>query len=105
MNSVVHAGWSQAIESEFCFWTFCITLSTCDISNWFPDRFARGQDWHPPNSPDLDPCDYFLWEFLKEKVFPKELKPVWNCCQVISITIPVEVSRHNGSYIEHLIHR
>jgi hypothetical protein len=32
----------------------------------------------PPNSPDLDPCDYFLWEFLKEKVFPKELQPVWN---------------------------
>jgi hypothetical protein len=38
------------------------------ISNQFPDRFACGQNW-PPNSPDLNPCDNFLWGFLKEKVF------------------------------------
>jgi hypothetical protein len=29
------------------------------VSNRFPDRFACGQNWLP-NSPDLNPCDYFL---------------------------------------------
>jgi hypothetical protein len=34
------------------------------ISNRFPDHFACGQNW-PPNSPDLNPRDYFLWGFIK----------------------------------------
>jgi hypothetical protein len=34
-------------------------------SNRFPDRFACGQN-SPPNSSDLNPCDYCLWGFLKE---------------------------------------
>jgi hypothetical protein len=38
------------------------------ISNRFHGRFACGQNW-PPNSPDLNPCDYFLWGFLKENIF------------------------------------
>jgi hypothetical protein len=41
------------------------------ISNRFRDRFACGQNW-PPNIPDLSPCDYFLWGFLKEKIFQKK---------------------------------
>jgi hypothetical protein len=40
------------------------------ISNRFPNRFACGQNL-PPNSPDLNTCDYFLWGFLKKKIFPK----------------------------------
>jgi hypothetical protein len=40
------------------------------IWNWFPDSFTCGQNW-PPNSPDLNPCDYFLYGFLKKKIFPK----------------------------------
>ena len=28
----------------------------------------RGRDW-PARSPDLNPCDYFLWGFLKSKVY------------------------------------
>jgi hypothetical protein len=45
------------------------------ISNRLPDRFARGQNW-PPNSLDLNPCDYFLWGFLKEKTFPKKTQTI-----------------------------
>jgi hypothetical protein len=26
----------------------------------------------PPNSPDLNPCDYCLHGFFKEKIFPKK---------------------------------
>lgn len=25
--------------------------------------------WPPPHSPDLTPCDYFLWGYVKEQVF------------------------------------
>ena len=28
-------------------------------------KSIRGQQW-PPRSPDLNPCDYFLWGYLKE---------------------------------------
>jgi hypothetical protein len=41
------------------------------ISNRFPDRFACEQNW-PSNHPDLNPRDYFLRGFLKEKIFPKK---------------------------------
>jgi hypothetical protein len=53
------------------------------ISNRFPDRFACGQNCSP-NSHDLNPCDYFLWGFIKVKIFLKkpetimELRAVMN---------------------------
>ena len=30
-------------------------------------RPIRGRDW-PARSPDLNPCDFFLWGYLKSKV-------------------------------------
>jgi hypothetical protein len=42
-------------------------------SNWFLDNFTCGQNW-PLNSHDLNPCDYFLWRFLTENIFPKNCK-------------------------------
>jgi hypothetical protein len=91
------------------------------ISNRFPDRFASRQNW-PPNSPDLNPCDYFLWGFLKEKLFPKKPQTIMElraliiqtckitedvCRRVINtITVHVEeAARHNGGHVEHLVHR
>jgi hypothetical protein len=72
------------------------------ISNRFPNHFAYGQ-----NCADLNPCDYFLWGFLKEKGFPKKLQTIMElgtliiqacneitedmCRQVINITVHVEV--------------
>ncbi|XP_066141312.1 uncharacterized protein [Euwallacea fornicatus] len=43
------------------------------LNNTFPRRWiGRGNDapvqW-PPRSPDLTPCDFFLWGFLKSKVY------------------------------------
>ena len=53
-----------------------------DVRNWlnanFQDRWigrAGPQEW-PARSPDLTPCDFFLWGFLKEQVYktnPKNL--------------------------------
>jgi len=38
------------------------------VSSRFPQQFRCGFSW-PPCSPDLNPCDYFLWGYLKDKVF------------------------------------
>ena len=27
----------------------------------------------PPHSPDFNPCDFFLWGFMKEQVYAKEV--------------------------------
>jgi hypothetical protein len=75
-----------------------------------------------PNSPDLSPCDYFLWGFLKIKIFLKmpqtvmELRSlIIQACnditedmfrRVINITVRVEgVARRNSGRIEHVVHR
>jgi hypothetical protein len=58
---------------QMLFWTFCRTLSTSVSSqtDFLHISHVVGQNW-PPNNPDLNPCDYFLWGFLKEKIFPKK---------------------------------
>lgn len=38
------------------------------ISNRYPEVFQKGFSW-PPYSPDLNPCDYFLWGYLKDRVY------------------------------------
>lgn len=35
-----------------------------------PSRFAGAIEW-PPYSPDLNPCDFWLWSFLKDYVYKK----------------------------------
>ena len=34
----------------------------------YPSKYAGGVEW-PPYSPDLNPCDFFLWGHLKDKVY------------------------------------
>ena len=38
----------------------------------YPNHFNDGIEW-PPYSPNLRPCDYFLWGYLKDKVW--EMNP------------------------------
>jgi len=38
------------------------------LSNRYPERFGEGHHW-PPYSPDLNPCDFFLWGYLKDRVY------------------------------------
>ena len=56
-------------------------------------RFIRAEEW-PPSSPDVNSLDYFLWDFVKTKVYEgrsgkpfaseaelkKKIKSVWNIC-------------------------
>ena len=53
----------------------------------------RAEEW-PPSSPDVNSLDYFLWDFVKTKVYEgrsgklfaseaelkKKIKSVWNIC-------------------------
>lgn len=34
----------------------------------YPNWNGEGLEW-PPNSPDLNPCDFFLWGYLKDRVY------------------------------------
>jgi hypothetical protein len=44
------------------------------LSDHFPQRFEY--EWScPPYFPDLNPCDYFLWRFLKDAVYKRKLHP------------------------------
>jgi hypothetical protein len=43
------------------------------ISHGFLDGFAYEQNW-PLTRPDLNPCDYLLSGFLKQKISPKSRK-------------------------------
>ena len=45
------------------------------LTGKFGDKFLPKHKW-PPRSPDLNPCDYFLWGYLKGRVYsplPKTL--------------------------------
>ena len=49
------------------------------VQKWLKDKFGEqliDKDLWPPRSPDLNPCDFFLWGHLKSKVYnplPKTL--------------------------------
>jgi hypothetical protein len=43
-------------------------FSNSAISDRFLQRFGYGWSW-PPYSPDLNPCDYFLWWYPKDNTY------------------------------------
>ena len=49
-------------------------LLTNKLGNrWIGREANRPIPW-PPRSPDLTPCDYFLWGFIKGEVLPRQAK-------------------------------
>ena len=34
-------------------------------------KYIKGSDW-PPNSPDLNPCDYYFWNAVLSKMRPNK---------------------------------
>lgn len=64
-----------------------------EVRSWldmkFPERWiGRGGpvDW-PPRSPDLTPCDFFLWGVLKEKVYAMEPKTIEDLKKAITTAL------------------
>ena len=65
---------SQLTEEEkLCGWfqqdfaTAHTADNSCEISTMFKDRIINNGLW-PPRSPDLTPCDFYLWTTVKERV-------------------------------------
>lgn len=91
------------------------------MSNRFPERFQEGSIW-PPHSPDINPCDFFLWGHLKETIHrnrPHNLMQLRAdittfiqgiteelCRKVVgNLTVRLEeVVRQQGGHIEHVLH-
>ena len=64
----------------------------------FPGRLIslRGDVGWPARSPDLSPCDFFLWGYLKEKVFkhrPRSLEDLKERIRQEIDATPPEITR------------
>ncbi|GBM19052.1 hypothetical protein AVEN_172514-1 [Araneus ventricosus] len=73
----------------------------------YPKFTGAGMDW-PPYSPDLTPCDYFLWGTLKDIVYPKHpatLDELESAICVACESISVETLRNvMPNFILRLLH-
>lgn len=66
------------------------------LQELFPDHIIsrRGDIEWPPRSPDLSPCDYFLWGYLKHKVFadkPRSIQELKEQIREKITNIPLEM--------------
>jgi len=102
---------------DFLYETFNLRV----MSHRFPERHEGGKLW-PPHSPGINPCSFFLWEFLKENMFQGRPENVAQlrahivklCCAlsedlcrkvVTNARVCLqEVVRQNGGHIEHVLH-
>ena len=56
----------------------------------------RGDIGWPARSPDLHPCDFFLWGYLKSKVYsnrPQSIEQLKDAIRQEIIAIPNEMTR------------
>jgi len=52
----------------------------------FGEKFIDKKRW-PPRSPDLNPCDFYLWGYLKSKVY----NPLPNSLEELKMNIEREI--------------
>jgi hypothetical protein len=45
------------------------------LFNRYSDLYGTGLAW-PPMSPDLNPRDFYLWDYLKDTVFQKSPRTI-----------------------------
>ncbi len=64
-------------------------ISISLLKQWFPSRLIsrRGNVEWPARSPDLAPCDFFLWGYLKEKVYRHRPQSIQDLKKAISLEI------------------
>lgn len=91
------------------------------IARRFPDLFSEGLAW-PPYSPDLSPLDFFLWGYVKDKVYknnPKTISELKTAVGNIIRDVPADMLQKsigsferrcrmlihtNGQHIENILH-
>ena len=72
-------------------------LSLTTIHTVFTAERTIGKGLWPPRSPDLSPCDYFLWGFLKSRVYhnnPRTIDTLKNNIRQEISNIPQRVLRN-----------
>ena len=65
------------------------------LDNHFPGRWLgrRGPLEWPARSPDLTPCDFFLWGWVKEEIYrrrPQTLSELETLIQTVLTSVPLD---------------
>ena len=61
----------------------------------FGDKFLDKHMW-PPRSPDMNPCDYFLWGYLKSKVYD----PLPNNLDDLKVNLEREIKKIDAGILQ-----
>jgi hypothetical protein len=67
------------------------------INSFFMDRVVSKNLW-PPRSPDLTPADYFLWGYLKERVYKNKPRTI----QDLRANITTEINIIDTGMLTHV---
>lgn len=71
----------------------------------YPEASGEGIEW-PPYSPDLNPCDFYLWGFLKDRVYanrPTSIEELQDKIKSEIISISPEIlQKVASSFLERL---
>ena len=84
---MVPTGWCHCTHSE------CFQELFEANDSWTAYLFKGDVNW-PARSPDLAPCDFFLWGYLKAKVYinrPNTLEDIINNIEAEIDRIPVDM--------------
>ena len=65
------------------------------LKSKFGDKFIDKKNW-PPRSPDLNPCDFYLWAYLKTRVY----KPLPKTLDDLKANIDREIKKIDRKILE-----
>jgi len=74
---------------EFANWVLSLPIDA--------DKFLDKTKW-PPRSPDLNPCDFFLWGYLKARVY----SPLPKTLDDLKRNIEREIKKINENLLENV---
>lgn len=85
-------------------------ISMRKLRQMFPERLVslRGDLGWPARSPDLSICDFFLWGYLKEKVFkhrPHDLEELKMSIREEITAIPIEMCQNAAENFRNRLHQ
>ena len=67
------------------------------LKSKFKDKFIDKNRW-PPRSPDLNPCDFYLWGYLKARVY----NPLPNTIDDLKFNIEREIKKINKDVLKNV---
>ncbi|KAJ4437430.1 hypothetical protein ANN_17574 [Periplaneta americana] len=109
VEALKHLKTEQHVEvmSEFPpHWRLDFRNSLTEI---LPDRWIGrgGQIWWPPRSPDITPLDFFLWSYVKDRVFAspvQDLQDLRTRIRDIIATVSMDMLDRTWNELEYILH-